>query len=69
MLLEDARMGVTEKQKALRIIEEQPEDTSYEEIIRELVFARMIERGLVDSEAGRTISTEELEQRVATWVR
>ena len=62
-------MPVTEKQKALKIIEEQPEDSSYEELIRELVFARMVERGLSDSDAGRTIGTGELERRIATWAK
>ena len=69
IISEDVPMAVTEKQKALRIIDEQPEDSSYEEIIRELIFARMIERGLADSEAGRTVGTEELERRIATWAR
>ena len=31
------------------------------------VLAGMIERGLADSDSGRTISQEELEQRIASW--
>ena len=30
------------------IVEDQPEDASYEEIMRELAFDRMVERGLQD---------------------
>lgn len=46
---------------------EQPEDSSYDELLRELAFARMIERGLADSDAGRTLSSEEVEERIASW--
>lgn len=62
-------MKTTAKEQILRIIEEQPEDSSYEEIFRELAFARMVERGLEDSEQGRTLSSEEMEQRIASWAR
>ncbi|HVT19742.1 MAG TPA: hypothetical protein VHQ90_26605 [Thermoanaerobaculia bacterium] len=55
------------RERMLRIIEEQPEDSSYEELLRELAFARMIDRGLADSDSGRTVSQEELEQRIASW--
>jgi len=50
-----------------KIIEEQPEDSSYDEILRELAFAQMIERGLVDSESGHIISNEEMQRRIRSW--
>ena len=43
MTLEGPPMKATEKQKALKILEDQPEDSSYDEIIRERILARMIE--------------------------
>ena len=49
------------------IVDEQPEDSSFDEILRELFFARMVDRGLEDSLAGRTISDEELGRRIKTW--
>ncbi len=55
------------KEKMTRIIEQQPDDSSYDEILRELAFARMIERGLEDSEAHRTISDAEMGSRIKTW--
>ena len=60
---------MTPKEHLIRAIEELPEDSSYEEILRELAFARMVERGLADSEAGRTISHEEMGRRIASWAR
>lgn len=58
---------MTVKERMLEIIQEQPDDSSYDEILRELAFARMVERGLADSDAGRTISSEEMEARISSW--
>jgi len=55
------------KEVMTKIIQEQPDDASYEEIMRELAFERMIERGLEDSRKGRGISNEEMEQRIRSW--
>ena len=55
------------KEQVSRIVLEQPDDSSYDDILRELVLARMIERGLADSQAGRTISDEEMNRRIKTW--
>ncbi len=55
------------KEQIARILQDQPDDSSYDEILRELALARMIERGLADSDAGRTISHEETGRRVKTW--
>ncbi|MEW5766154.1 MAG: hypothetical protein AB1797_00805 [bacterium] len=57
----------TVKEVMTKIIQEQPEDVSYEEIMRELAFERMVERGLEDSRKGRIISNEEMEQRLRSW--
>jgi len=48
------------KEQIAKILQDQPDDSSYDEILRELALARMIERGLADSDAGRTISHEEM---------
>ncbi len=55
------------KEQMLRIIGDQPDDSSYDEILRELAFVRMLERGLADSETGRTVSHEEMGQRIRSW--
>jgi predicted transcriptional regulator len=59
----------TPKKRMLEIIHEQPDDSSYEEILRELAFARMVERGLADSESGRTISNKEMRERIDSWAK
>ena len=55
------------KDEMTRIIQEQPDDSSYDEILRELAFARMVERGLVDSQNNRTISNDEMARRIKSW--
>ena len=55
------------KRNMINIIKEQPEDSSYEEILRELAFAKMIERGIEDSDKGNIISSEEMHRRIKTW--
>ena len=57
----------TAKEQVLQIVSEQPDDSSYYEILRELAFARMVERGLADSEAGRTIRHVEMGRRIRSW--
>jgi len=51
------------------IIEEQPEDATHEEIVRELVFAGMVRRGLEDARQGRLVSDEEMGRRIQLWQR
>ena len=57
----------TAKDHIAEIIKRQPDDSSYEEIIRELAFDLMVQRGLRDSEERRTIRNEEMERRIKTW--
>jgi predicted transcriptional regulator len=55
------------KEKMTEVIESQPEDSTYEEIMRELAFEKMIERGLADSRSGRVITNEDMGRRIRTW--
>jgi predicted transcriptional regulator len=57
----------TAKQHLITILEQQPDDSSYDELLKELAFARMIDRGLKDVEAGRTISNENMRREIAAW--
>jgi len=55
------------KQEARKIIDSLPEDTSYDEILKELAFDRMIQRGLRDSQNNKTISNQEMQNRIKQW--
>lgn len=59
----------TVKEQFIKLIEDQPEDSSSEEIIREMAFAAMVDRGIADSDAGRTISNSEMPSRIESWRR
>jgi predicted transcriptional regulator len=58
---------MTIKEKMKELIEEQPDDATYGEIIRELKFAEMVERGLADARQGRVLSNEEMGRRILIW--
>ncbi|MFH1077141.1 MAG: hypothetical protein V1753_09995 [Pseudomonadota bacterium] len=57
----------TAKEKMTEVIKFQPDDASYEEILRELAFKRMVDRGLEDSRRVRVVANEEIQQRIHTW--
>jgi predicted transcriptional regulator len=59
----------TDKERLIEIVRDQPDDASYDEIFRERAFARMVEQGLADSENGRTLSSEEMDERISSWGR
>ncbi|MGA1826092.1 MAG: addiction module protein [bacterium] len=52
------------KESAKKIIDDLPDDVTYDELIQELLFKRMIERGLRDSQENRVISDEELRKEI-----
>jgi len=57
----------TPKEQMIRLLRDQPDDSSYDELLRELAFARMVDRGLADSDAGRTVDHDELKRTIDTW--
>ena len=55
------------KSRIESIVQDQPDDSSYDEILRELAFDRMIQRGLADLAAGRTLGDLEIRRRLRMW--
>jgi len=58
---------MTAKEEIVKIVQDLPEDSSVEEIIREILFAEMIKRGLNDSDNNRILTTSRLKERVKQW--
>lgn len=54
------------KARILEVVEAQTEDSSYDDVLRELAFDRLIRRGL-NSLRGRRFTTDEIRHRVKTW--
>lgn len=57
----------TAKDDLTRLIQQQPEDSSREEIIRELAFHAMVRRGLADADSKCSMSNKEMRRRIRTW--
>ena len=57
----------TIKEQMIKIITEQPDDSSFEDILYELSFSAMVNRGLRDSQNRNVISTKELEEEIKQW--
>ncbi len=51
------------KEEIIRLVQELPEDATVEDAIERLYFLAKIERGLEQSEAGNTISHDEIKAR------
>jgi len=57
----DLRMATTNiKEEARRLIEKLPDDSTWDDLMREIYVRQAIESGLADSQAGRTTSVETL---------
>lgn len=57
----------TAKEERTRLIEKQPDSSSSEQIVRELAFHVMVQRGLADSDASRTLPNDEMGRRIRSW--
>ena len=57
----------TAKEELKALLDAQPDDSSSDELVRELAFHVLIQRGLADSDAGRTVSNEEMKHRIRAW--
>ena len=57
----------TAKDEIARLVQAQPDESSREQIVRELAFHVMVEKGLEDSDARRIVSNEDMAHRIRQW--
>lgn len=57
----------TPKQEILSIIQDQPDDSTFDELLRELACRRAVRNGLQDVDRGNTVSNEEAYKRIKSW--
>ncbi len=57
----------TAKEKIAEILEQQPDDSSYVELVREIAFSAMVQQGLSDSDNNNIISNDEMHKRIRSW--
>ncbi|VAW71826.1 hypothetical protein MNBD_GAMMA12-863 [hydrothermal vent metagenome] len=55
------------KDQIKQVFEGQPDDSNYDELLRELAFKRMVNSGISDAKNGRTISNEDMERKIREW--
>jgi predicted transcriptional regulator len=57
----------TAKEEVRKILDQIPDDSSFEDIQYHIYVREKIERGLKDAEEGRMLSQEEVERRMLKW--
>ena len=59
---------MTEKERILKLIEGLPDTATVDDVMGELYFRQVVDRGLTDIAHGRTVSHEEVKKRLARWL-
>jgi predicted transcriptional regulator len=57
----------TPRDQMIAILNQQPADSTYDDLLRELACRRAIKRGLTDAQESRVVSREEAKQRIRSW--
>lgn len=55
--------NVSIKEEARRLVDQLPENSTWDDLMHEIYVRQAIERGLADSEAGRTTSVEDVREK------
>ncbi len=58
----------TAKEEVRRILDQIPDDASFEDIQYHIYIREKIERGLKDIQEGRVLSQEDIEERMSKWL-
>jgi len=67
MLSKPSNRRPCDKQDAIKVIEQLPDDVPMDEIVYRLYVVNKVRRGMQDVEAGRGISSEELAREIEQW--
>jgi len=51
------------KEEARRLVDQLPDNSTWEDLMHEIYIRQAIERGLADSEAGQTTSVEKVREK------
>src|SRR6185369_16278769 len=65
--VEGAVLMMSAKEEVRRILEQIPEDVTFEDIQYHIYVRQQIARGLEDIDQGRVVSEEEAERRMSKW--
>jgi len=59
---------ISPKKRASKLLKELPDNCTYEDIQYHLYVLQKIERGLMDSEAGRVYTHEQMKKKLSRWL-
>jgi hypothetical protein len=59
---------VTIKEKALRAIQDLPEDADYQAVAERLDFIKAVDEGLEQAERVRILSADQVRERLSRWL-
>jgi len=65
---QEERKMRTAKEEVRKMLDQMPDDASFEDIQYHIYVREKIERGLKDIQEGRLLSQEEIEQRMSKWL-
>ncbi len=59
---------MTDKQRAIKVIEQMVDTATLEDIMAELYFREKVDRGLRDLQQGKVMTHENAKRRLAAWL-
>jgi len=60
---------MTIKEKMIKAVQALPDDASVEDAMERLLFLAKIEKGLQQADAGKTVSHEQVKEKMAKWLK
>jgi hypothetical protein len=61
--------GITEKEKAIKAVQELPSDATFEDAMERLYFLCKVEKGIRQGDAGQTLSHDQAKERMQKWLK
>ena len=58
---------MTIKEKMIKAVQALPDDASVEDAMERLLFLAKIEKGLQQADAGKTVSHDQVKEKMAKW--
>ena len=60
---------MTTKQKVIQAVQGLPENASYEDAMERLLFLSKVERGLLQADAGQTVTHSKVKEKMKRWLK
>ncbi len=56
------------KEQAKALIDSLPDDATWEDLMAEIYFKKNVDKGLQDLEDGKTLTHDEVKERLSKWL-